>query len=262
MTLDLNQIHQQVVKLIPSLNKILLDNYQKTNQVSFKSTGQLSISIVTQLDSQIENSLKIALKKILPEAGFIGEETGVNLQPKYNWIVDPIDGTLNYASQVANFAVSIALWHKNQPVYSLVSFPVFQEIIYAIKDQGIYLNNQPVKLKASISPKPFIVYSAVGNTKLIQEVYQQIVNLSPSPRNFGSCVFHGTYTALGRVNAGVFINQALWDIGAIILLAQTNGLTVQWLSPQPDLSKDNLKNYQYSLIIGPQELVKKLAIKL
>lgn len=260
--LSLSKLHQQVSHLIPKLDKLLLDNYSQTNRVSFKSTDQLSISIVTQLDSQIEKSLKKDLKQILPEAGFIGEETGLDLQPDYNWIIDPIDGTLNYASRVPNFAISIALWHRNEPVYSLVSFSAFQEIIHAIKDKGIYLNNQLHQLLAQISPKPFIVYSAVGNTALVNEVYNQIVKLTRSPRNFGSCVFHGAYTALGRINAGVFINQALWDIGAITLLAQEAGLTVKYLSPAPDLTHDDLKKYQYSLVLGPEKLVNQLNIKI
>ncbi len=258
MPLNLKQLHRQVVKLIPHLDKILLDNYSKTNQVSFKPTDELSISIVTQLDSQIEKSLKQDLKKILPEAGFIGEETGLDLKAEYNWIIDPIDGTLNYASRIPNFAISIALWQQNQPIYSLVSFPAFKELIYALKGEGLFLNDQPIKHLEPISPKPFIVYSAVGHTDLVKEIYNQIVDATNAPRSYGSCVFHGAYTALGRINAGVFINQALWDIGAITLLAQEAGLTVKYLSSPPNLAKDNLKKYQYSLVIGEKKLAENL----
>jgi len=260
--ISLFNIHQQVSSLLPSINHLLVTNFFKTNKVSFKSTNQLSISVVTKLDSQIETSLKSSLTQILPGSGFIGEETDLDLKPEYNWIVDPIDGTLNFASHISSFAVSIALWHKNEPVYSLVSFPMFNETIYAIKGKGIYLNNRPIKPRAQISPKPFIVYGFVGNSELVKKIYSQIVDIANNPRSYGSCVYHGSYIALGRINAGVFINEALWDIAAIILLVKEAGLNIKYLNSAPQLDKDNLKAYQYSLVMGSKDLVEKLTLKI
>ncbi|MCX6816833.1 MAG: inositol monophosphatase [Candidatus Beckwithbacteria bacterium] len=256
--LSLSKIHQQVVKLIPSINERLRLGFSKTNKVSYKTSPQLSVSVVTHLDSQIENFLKKALKKILPQAGFIGEETGVNVRPEYNWIIDPIDGTLNFANKIPVFAVSIALWYKNQPVYTLASFPISNEIIHALKSGGIFLNQKKIKPKFNRLKQKLLVYSMVGSAEEKQAVFAKICHVSSVPRSYGSCVFHGVNIALGRIDAGVFVNQAVWDIGAIILLCQEAGLTIKYTSAPPNLGTDNLKTYQYSMVIGSENLANQL----
>ena len=98
----------------------------------------------------------------------------------------------------------------------------------------------------------------MGNSQDQVRIFQTILKYTSSPRSYGSSVFHGAYTALGYIDAGVFINQAIWDIAAIILLAQEAGLTVRYVSSPPDLTRDDLKKYQYSLVIGPGKLAANL----
>ncbi len=260
--MDLFKIHQQVVKVVSAANRRLYASFFKNNPVSYKSGDQASISVVTQVDSQTEIFLKKALKKILPEAGFIGEETPAAPAQEYNWIIDPIDGTQNFANHVPIFAISIALWQNQRPIYALTSFPMFGETVHAFSGQGVFLNNRPFKFKPAVDKKPLVVYSLIGDKNLHRQVISAVNEVVLNPRNFGSSVFHGSDLALGRIKAGVFINQALWDIAAIVLLAHEAGLTIHWISQKPDLSKDNLKKYQYSLVIGPEKLATDLAAKL
>lgn len=263
MPLNLNQIHQQIVRLLPPLNDLLIKNFYEGVEIIEKTGSQPSISVVTHLDKQVETILHEKLTKILPSAGFIGEETPLATQSEFNWVIDPIDGTLNFGSHIPVFAISIALWQKNEPIYSLTSLPMQQETIHAIKGKGLFLNNlkQPIINKKFI--KPVVIYSCVGGRELINRVIDSLTAVCPSPpRAYGSCVFHGAQIALRRIDAGVFIKQALWDIGAITILAKEAGLTCQFVSPPPDLIKDDLKKYQYSLVLGPQKLVKKLSLKL
>lgn len=255
--MNLSKLHSQVLPLLKPINRLLIDNFSKPIKVLYKSSRQASISVVTKLDRQIENILKKELVKILPESGFIGEETNYVLKD-YNWIVDPIDGTQNYIHHIPNFAVSIALWHKNKPVYALASFPLQAEIIHALESGGIFLNNQKIKPNFKSARKPLIIYSIVGDIKLQNQIHSAINQVALNPRNYGSCVFHGTYLALGRINAGVLINQAIWDIAAIVLLIQEAGLDCQFLSPKPKLKNQNLKDDHHSIIIGPQTLITKL----
>jgi fructose-1,6-bisphosphatase/inositol monophosphatase family enzyme len=255
MQLDLKFIHQKVSNLMPAVNRRLIKQFSLPKKIAYKAGGvdHLGTSVVTETDKQVEKILKTKLLKILPGSGFIGEESEV--QPKeYNWIVDPIDGTLNFANQVPVFACSIGLWHENRPVYACVSLPLSGEVIHAINDQGIWLNGRRVRLIMRNPPKLFLTYSLVGDKGLHQKVLDKVLNFSTSPRTYGSCVFHGAQIALGRIDAGVFINQALWDIAAIVLLAREAGLAVKYLSKTPNISKDDLKNYQYSLVIAPEKL--------
>lgn len=239
---------------MPKINRLLVKKFSQTKKISYKPGGidHLSTSVVTEVDSQIENILRKKLQRLLPGSGFIGEETPLSVKD-YNWIVDPIDGTLNYANQIPVFACSIALWHKNQPVYAYVSLPLSGETIHSFSKIA------PVKKPAK---KIFLTYSCVGDAALQNRIFATVTRFTSSPRFYGSCVFHGVQISLGRIDGGVFINQALWDIAAIVLLAQKVGLTVKYVSHQPRVDHDDLKNYQYSLVIGPQKLARDLAAKL
>lgn len=263
MAPNLKQIHQQVNSLMPQVNDLLLEKFTRPKKISYKAGGvdHLGTSVVTEVDQQVEIILKNKLLKILPGSGFIGEETAAEVK-EYNWIVDPIDGTLNYANQVPVFACSIALWHNNDPIYSYVSLPLSTETIHALIGKGIYLNGRPVRLIKKNTPKLFVAYSVVGDKELNKKVFEKVLEVTTSPRTFGSCVFHGVQIALGRIDGGVFINQALWDIAAIVLLAQETGLTVKYVSKPPNIKGDDLKNYQYSLVIGPEKLAGNLASRL
>ena len=131
--------------MIP-INRLLVKKFSLPKKVSYKAGGidHLGTSVVTETDPQVEKILKQKLTAILPGSGFIGEETPIEVKD-YNWIIDPIDGTLNFASQVPIFACSIALWHKNEPIYAHVSLPLTQKTIHALAGQGLWLNNQRVK---------------------------------------------------------------------------------------------------------------------
>lgn len=248
---------------MPEINRQLVKKFSLPKKISYKTGGidHLGTSVVTEVDQQVEELLKKKLLRIFPESGFIGEETSAIVK-EYNWIVDPIDGTLNFANQIPIFACSIALWHHDQPVYSLVSLPMSSETIHAFIGQGIYLNNRPIQPMKKNTKKLFITYSNVGNSQNQSRVFQTILQFTTSPRFYGSCVFQGAQIALGRIDAGVFINQALWDIAAIVLLAKEAGLTVKYVSALPNIRSDNLKNYQYSLVIGPDKLANQLATSL
>lgn len=240
--------------MIP-INRLLVKKFSLPKKISYKTGGidNLGTSVVTETDKQVEEILKSKLLKILPGSGFIGEETAVKVK-EYNWIIDPIDGTLNFASQVPVFACSIALWHNQEPIYAYTSLPVNGEIIHAIKGQGLWLNNKKVLPVKKTSRKLFLTYSLVASVAQTKTILNTIFQFTSSPRSFGSCVFHGANIALGRIDGGIFVNQAIWDIAAIVLLAQEAGLTVKYLSSLPNLAKDNLKKYQYSLAIGPEKL--------
>lgn len=249
---------------MPAVNRLLIKKFALPEKVFYKVGGidHLGTSVVTETDRQVEKILKTKLKTILPGSGFIGEETAVAPAEEYNWIVDPIDGTLNFANQIPVFACSIALWHKNEPVYAYVSLPLIQETIHAFSANGIWFNGQQIEPIRQSSLKIFLTYSCVGDRRLQNQVFAAVLQFTSSPRFYGSCVFHGVEIALGRIDGGVFINQAIWDIAAIVLLAKEAGLAVKYVSSLPNIRSDNLKNYQYSLVIGPEKLANDLAAKL
>ncbi|MCG2691746.1 hypothetical protein L6272_02850, partial [Microgenomates group bacterium] len=177
--LSLSKIHRQVNNFMPQVNRLLVKKFSLPKKISYKPGGidHLSTSVVTETDQQVEELLRKKLLQILPGSGFIGEETGVSVK-EYNWIVDPIDGTLNFANQIPVFACSIALWHKNQPVYALVSLPLIKETIHAFAGKGIWLNGQQVKPIRQPSPKIFLTYSCVGDRRLQNRVFAALLEFT------------------------------------------------------------------------------------
>lgn len=248
---------------MPAVNTLLVKKFVLPKKISYKAggVGQLATSVVTDVDQEVENILRQKLTQILPGSGFIGEETPTDVH-EYNWVVDPIDGTLNYASQVPVFACSIGLWHKNEPVYSYVSLPFSMETLHAFVGVGAWLNGRRIKLKPSQRQRLFLTYTAVGDKATVAGILDKVLEFSPAPRHYGSSVFHGAQISLGRIDGGVFMNQALWDVGAITLLAAEAGLSVKYISKEPDIAGDNLKGYQYSLVIAPEKLAADLAARL
>ncbi len=266
MPVSLIQIHQEVSILLKKTNPLLIKYYSTQLKPKYKSAAQFSVAIVTQADLEIENIIKKTLNNKFPEIGFIGEETSLNEIKDYNWIVDPIDGTMNFAHKIPLFGTSIALWKQNQPVYGVISLPMQNEIVHAIKGKGIFLNNKKITLKDKGEDKPknkrfvMLATAAMGEERL--KYIRKILTVASYPRGYASAVFQGVTVALKRVDAFVIINLALWDIGAVLPIAQEAGLHCQFVSPKPDIHDPDIRDYKHSLIIGQKSLVNQLVSKI
>jgi len=266
MTISLTAVHQEVSRLLEKTDQLLLQYFSGKKQVISELKTRYLEGLVTQADKQVEAIFKEALKKKFPQIGFIGEETGLNEIKDYNWIVDPIDGTMNFAHKIPLFGTSIALWKNNQPIYGVISLPMQKEIVHAFKGKGIFLNNKKITLKDKSGNKPknkrFVLLAtpAVGEDRL--EYMRKILTVASYPRGYASAVFQGVTVALKRVDAFVIINLALWDIGAILPIAQEAGLHCQFISPRPDIHDPDVRAYKHSLIIGEKTLVNQLIPKI
>jgi len=266
MAISLPKVHQEVSILLKKIKPILIKYYSSPIKAKYKSSAQFCTAIVTQADLEIENIIKKTLNNKFPEIGFIGEETSLNEIKDYNWIVDPIDGTMNFAHKIPIFGTSIALWKNNQPVYGAISLPMQKEIVHAFKGKGIFLNNKKITLKDKNGNKPknkrfvLLATTAMGKDRL--KYIRKILTVASYPRGYASVVFQGVTVALKRVDAFVIINLALWDIGAVLPIAQEAGLHCQFVSPKPDIHDPDIRAYKHSLIIGEKTLVNQLIPKI
>jgi myo-inositol-1(or 4)-monophosphatase len=263
MTISLAEVHQEVSRLLEKTDKLLLQYFSGEKQVISEVKTRHLEDLVTQADKQVEAIFKEALKEKFPQIGFIGEESDPTDIKDYNWVVDPIDGTMNFTYKIPIFGTSIALWKHNQPVYGIISLPVLNQTIHAIKNQGIYLNGQKYHSTRFLSDS-FVVFSSGGHSEQRLKVLNQLLGIVSLPRSYACSVYQGLLSILRRAKAGIFLKNAIWDIGAIVILAQEAGLELKFISPWPDLKAKGLKDYQHSLVIGEADLVKKIvkAIKI
>ena len=244
--------------------KLAVKYFYQGIKKEFKPRESISTSVVTQADRDIEKLFKTELKQKFPQVGFVGEETAkVNLK-EYNWVIDPIDGTYNFANRVPVFAISLGLWHFNQPVYTMISLPIQKEVFYATASGGVFKNNHPIKPRrqAKLPRQLFATYTGVGANSLKLKLFEAIGQVAVFPRYYGCTVSDGVMAVMGRSHVALMVNQGIWDIGGILLLAYETDTYVEFISPPPDFSRKNIKDTEFTLVMGHKELAQKLARKI
>jgi len=192
-----------------------------------KYTNDLS-SVVTQMDIDTENFLKKELENLFPAFGFYSEETFKNskteLDKKYVWVVDPIDGTLNFSRGLPLYGISVALMHQNKPIFGAVYFPVLHEYYSAIKYGGAFVNSTQISVRHG-KPQGRLF----GAVEIYLNQFQQFIKVASQnnlefTENY-CAVFAYTQTAAGRYDFALSLGLALWDIAAgWIILEEAGGV--------------------------------------
>ena len=159
-----------MIKASEKASKILIKDFGEIEKLQVSKKGPKDF--VTQSDLRTEKIIIDELKKAKPNYSILSEEKGIeNNKDKNNtWLVDPIDGTINYLHGVPHFAISIALKSYNQIIAGLIYDPIKDKMFYAKKKNGAYLNNQRIKFSKKIKLK--IVYLQ-QEVKLILKNYLQ-----------------------------------------------------------------------------------------
>ena len=210
----------------PNLN-IMIKTAEKASKILIRDFGEvekLQVSIkgpadfVTNSDKKVEKIIIEELNKAKKNYSILSEEIGkIENSDKDNfWIIDPIDGTTNFLHGIPHFAISIALRNKNEIISGLIYDPIKNEMFYAEKNNGAFLNNQRIRVsnKKNLNECLF----ASGGKKEIKSK----LNI----RKSGSAALDLAYVASGRFD-GYFQNQLnLWDIAAgLILVTEAGGKT-------------------------------------
>ncbi|MBM3192348.1 MAG: inositol monophosphatase, partial [Chlamydiae bacterium] len=123
--------------------------YTNTCELSYKEEGRHNL--VTQYDIQAEALIISSIKKQFPHHSFLGEEGGEKKGASNDilWIIDPIDGTVNFAHGIPFFSVSIAATFQENVLVGVVYSPITEELFVAEKQQGAYLNGSPLKVSST-----------------------------------------------------------------------------------------------------------------
>jgi myo-inositol-1(or 4)-monophosphatase len=185
--------------------------------------------IVTECDKTSEEMIKSYLKTAFPNTSFLCEESKFDGPKEQDtWIIDPLDGTVNFANQIPFFAVSIALFVKNQIQCAVIYSPMTSELFTAIKGQGAFLNDKKIHVSSKsdllksfgATGFPYLVQNDVQKTlKPIENMLKKGVPL----RRLGSACLDMAYLACGRFD--VFFESFLepWDFAAARLLIEEAG---------------------------------------
>jgi myo-inositol-1(or 4)-monophosphatase len=212
--------------IVQCADEEILPRFQRV-RISVKTDG----SLVTDADFATQERLKTALQELCPEVGFVGEEMSAEEQQRrFNeaadgvWILDPLDGTRNFAAGIAYFSVSLALIKKDEVALGLVYDPVRREMFSAVKGEGTQLNGQVLKAR----PFPWPLQKCIGLIdfkRLPKDLAGRLAQHPPyaSQRSFGSVALDWCWIAAGRGHIYLHGNQKLWDYAAGWLILQEAG---------------------------------------
>ena len=196
-------------------------------QVSAKGPGDF----VSSADKRTEKTLIEELQKAHPEYGIVTEESGIinKSNVKNRWIIDPIDGTMNFLNGIPQFAISIGYEENNEIKCGVIFNPILNEMFCAEKGQGAYLNNSRIRVsnKKKIKDALLVTGGPKGSSKIKDQIFSEYINVSKNVSNvrkFGSAALDMAYVACGRFDGYWQRELNYWDISAgIVLLREAGG---------------------------------------
>ena len=209
-----------MIKAAEKASKSVIRDFGEVEKLQVSKKGPYDF--VTKTDKHVEKILIEELSKIKKNYSFITEETGIikNNDKENFWIIDPIDGTTNFLHGIPHFAICIAFQSKKEIVSGLIFDPVKDEMFFAEKDKGAYLNNQRLR----VSKKNLI------DDCLFSSNHEGVKFSNLNMRYSGCAALDLAYVASGRLD-GFFHNKInLWDVAAGALLVQEAGGVVNDLN--------------------------------
>lgn len=219
---------------------------------------------VTRVDRKSEQLIRGAISKEFPKDVIIGEESGGgNYDAEYLWIVDPLDGTHNYIHRLPHFAVSIAMAVNGRPEVAAVYDPVRREMFSCKRNEGVWLNNEPIAVSGCSDPGKALVgtglparYRAEAGPYLAQ--LGRVIPAVASIRRSGSAALDLAYVAAGRLDGFWEPRLSPWDMaGGMLLIEAAGGMVTdekgeQWKLQSTGIIATNssLHNHLTNLIVG------------
>jgi myo-inositol-1(or 4)-monophosphatase len=229
----------KVEPIIRKAGDILLSYYGKLN--SSDVSDKAAWDFVTIADKASEDYIISELKTIFPDIAILAEESGLS-DPNSNsyWIIDPLDGTKNFIQDIPYFAISIGLEVNKEIIFGAVYSPLQNELFYAEKNKGAFLNNAPISVsKKQIFSEGFISTGFPFKKRELSAQYlnsfSDIFSAVTNIRRCGAAALDLAYLAAGRYDGFWEIGLSPWDIaGASIIIKEANGIITDF---------DNKSNY-------------------
>jgi myo-inositol-1(or 4)-monophosphatase len=208
---------------------ILLKHFGKTLDVRYKDR----INLVTKADREAEQNIVRRLLKAFPAYGILAEE-GTTVEANTKWIIDPLDGTTNYAHGYPIFCVSIALEREGEIVLGVIYEPTRKEMFTALKGHGAYLNRTRIRIsKTDIIGRAILVtgfaYDVQTSRDNNLDHFANFILKAQAVRRDGSAALDLAYLACGRFDGFWELKLHPWDTAAgSLLVTEAGGMTTDF----------------------------------
>lgn len=225
---------KEIIALIKE-TKVFVENRERAGHIKTKGRADY----VTQVDTDIQNFLARELGNRFPGIQFLGEEEGLHeMSGDIYWILDPIDGTTNLIHDYQHSVVSLALYEKGEITLGIIYDPFREDVYYAQKGQGSFLNGNPIHVSdaetldetiISVGTSPYDRELAEENFRRIQRVFGKAQDI----RRTGTAAMDLAYVACGRTGGFFEPRLSPWDFAAGLLLVQEAGGRVTDFAGEP-----------------------------
>ncbi|MBP2629201.1 MAG: histidinol-phosphatase [Firmicutes bacterium] len=225
--IDLLETMEKVKQIALEIGRMQKENIDRNDlKIEKKSTN---IDLVTEIDKQSEQEIIGFIKSNYPSHGILAEESGLDrADSEYLWVIDPLDGTGNYAQGLPIFAVSIALQYQGETVLGVVYAPIPNQMFTAIKGQGAYLNGE----RLYVSEKTELIecvlatgfpYDIAHNQANNINYFSEIVLQARAIRRMGAAAYDLACVAAGKFDGYWELNLSPWDAAAAVLMVEEAG---------------------------------------
>ncbi|RJQ70745.1 MAG: inositol monophosphatase [Desulfobacteraceae bacterium] len=234
--MDLEPIKRTGVLAAYRAGRILNEHFGNSIRVTKKG----AIDLVTEADLASEKVIVDTIKEVFPDHAFLAEESGgIQGNSLHRWIIDPLDGTTNFAHHLPIFAVSIAYAHADKMMMGIVFNPINGELFSALRSEGARLNDHPIRVSNTrqlsdsllVTGFPYTVRSTPPT--LLIEQFTRCLTSSQGVRRLGSAALDLCYVGCGRFDGFWEENLKPWDTAAGMLIAMEAGAKVTDYGDRP-----------------------------
>jgi len=251
-----------LIKVLNQAGQIQREKFRTSLSVSIKESDS---SVVTEVDFACEKVIFDTIRQSFPEHNLVGEESGfVNNGSDYTWIVDPLDGTSNFAAGIPWFGILIALLRKNQPVMAGSLLPLENSMCYAANGEGTWIDGKRVHMSEQKLSSTLIAFSMdyTNDEQLLAKgmnYYRFLLQNARNVRTTNSLVDF-QYVVEGKLGGCINFFTKIWDIAASYLfLKEAGGIMVGFDGKEIEfaLNEDGIKK-TYPVIAGTPGMIQQL----
>jgi len=223
--LEVRSFLQAAVAAARSAGAVQKESLWSEHSITFKG----EIDLVTEVDRRCEELIVTSLKEAFPEHSFLAEESAYEVgSAPYKWIIDPLDGTTNYAHGFPWFCVSIALEHEERVLLGVIYHCMMDELFSAVRGGGAFLNGQPIRVSERKPLRRSLLATGFpyDRTRDNENNFDNFVNFQLSARavrRAGAAALDLAYVAAGRLDGYWECKLKPWDVAAGSLLVMEAG---------------------------------------
>jgi myo-inositol-1(or 4)-monophosphatase len=225
-----DQLYEACIEAVRAAGAIMKSHTGERMSVQFKTSWS---DLLTEVDTGVEQAVRAAILARFPDHGFLGEEGGGGWEKEYTWVLDPVDGTTNFAHTLPNFVCSLACYRGREALVGAIYDPSRDELFSARRGEGAWLNGYRIQVDPAAALQESLVATNLLwdlrddralNLPGMQEIGRHVRGI----RSLGAAALEMAYVACGRLSAYLQWRLSPWDFGAgLLLVTEAGGLVTR-----------------------------------